>query len=173
MCRGPHVPNTRHLRHFKLMKVSGAYWRGDSNNQMLQRIYGPAWGSASDLKAHLKQLEEAEKRDHRRLGKQLSLFHIQDNAPGMVFWHPAGWTIYRKLQQYIREKLKVTGYQEISTPQIVDRILWEKSGHWDKFKEDMFTTSSENRDYAVKPMNCPCHVQIFNQGLRSLSLIHI
>ena len=167
MCRGPHVPNTRHLRHFKLMKVSGAYWRGDSNNQMLQRIYGTAWGSASDLKAHLKQLEEAEKRDHRRLGKQLSLFHIQDNAPGMVFWHPAGWTIYRKLQQYIREKLKVTGYQEISTPQIVDRILWEKSGHWDKFKEDMFTTSSENRDYAVKPMNCPCHVQIFNQGLRS------
>ena len=167
MCRGPHVPNTRHLRHFKLMKVSGAYWRGDSNNQMLQRIYGTAWGTEKELKSHLKQLEEAEKRDHRRLGKQLSLFHIQDNAPGMVFWHPPGWTIYQKLQQYIRRRLRESGYQEISTPQIVDRTLWEKSGHWDKFKEDMFTTSSENRDYAVKPMNCPCHVQIFNQGLRS------
>lgn len=167
MCRGPHVPNTRHLRHFKLMKVSGAYWRGDSNNQMLQRIYGTAWGSASDLKSHLKQLEEAEKRDHRRLGRQLSLFHIQENSPGMVFWHPAGWSIYIKLQQYIRERLNETGYQEIRTPQIVDRSLWEKSGHWDKFKDDMFTTSSENRDYAVKPMNCPCHVQVFNQGLRS------
>ena len=167
MCRGPHVPNTRHLRHFKLMKVSGAYWRGDSSNQMLQRIYGTAWSTEKELKSHLKQLEEAEKRDHRRLGRQLSLFHIQDNAPGMVFWHPAGWAIYQKLQQYIRRKLLNTGYQEISTPQIVDRTLWEKSGHWDKFKEDMFTTSSENRDYAVKPMNCPCHVQIFNQGLRS------
>ena len=167
MCRGPHVPNTRHLRHFKLMKVSGAYWRGDSNNQMLQRIYGTAWGTEKELKSHLKQLEEAEKRDHRRLGKQLSLFHIQDNAPGMVFWHPPGWAIYQKLQQYIRRRLRESGYQEISTPQIVDRTLWEKSGHWDKFKEDMFTTSSENRDYAVKPMNCPCHVQIFNQGLRS------
>ena len=167
MCRGPHVPNTRHLRHFKLMKVSGAYWRGDSNNQMLQRIYGTAWGTEKELKAHLKQLEEAEKRDHRRLGRQLSLFHIQDNAPGMVFWHPPGWAIYQKLQQYIRRRLRESGYQEISTPQIVDRTLWEKSGHWDKFKEDMFTTSSENRDYAVKPMNCPCHVQIFNQGLRS------
>lgn len=167
MCRGPHVPNTRHLRHFKLMKVSGAYWRGDSNNQMLQRIYGTAWGTEKELKSHLKQLEEAEKRDHRRLGRQLSLFHIQDNAPGMVFWHPPGWAIYQKLQQYIRRRLKESGYQEISTPQIVDRTLWEKSGHWDKFKEDMFTTSSENRDYAVKPMNCPCHVQIFNQGLRS------
>ena len=167
MCRGPHVPNTRHLRHFKLMKVSGAYWRGDSNNQMLQRIYGTAWSTEKELKSHLKQLEEAEKRDHRRLGRQLSLFHIQDNAPGMVFWHPAGWAIYQKLQQYIRRRLRESGYQEISTPQIVDRSLWEKSGHWDKFKEDMFTTSSENRDYAVKPMNCPCHVQIFNQGLRS------
>ena len=167
MCRGPHVPNTRHLRHFKLMKVSGAYWRGDSSNQMLQRIYGTAWGTEKELKSHLKQLEEAEKRDHRRLGKQLSLFHIQDNAPGMVFWHPPGWAIYQKLQQYIRRRLRESGYQEISTPQIVDRTLWEKSGHWDKFKEDMFTTSSENRDYAVKPMNCPCHVQIFNQGLRS------
>lgn len=167
MCRGPHVPNTRHLRHFKLMKVSGAYWRGDSNNTMLQRIYGTAWGTDSELKAHLKQLEEAEKRDHRRLGKKLSLFHIQDNAPGMVFWHPPGWSVYQKLQQYIRQVLKVAGYQEIRTPQIVDRTLWEKSGHWDKFKDDMFTTFSENRDYAVKPMNCPCHVQIFNQGLRS------
>ncbi len=167
MCRGPHVPNTSHLRHFKLMKVSGAYWRGDSSNQMLQRIYGTAWGTEKELKSHLKQLEEAEKRDHRRLGKQLSLFHIQENAPGMVFWHPPGWAIYQKLQQYIRRKLRESGYQEISTPQIVDRTLWEKSGHWDKFKEDMFTTSSENRDYAVKPMNCPCHVQIFNQGLRS------
>ncbi len=167
MCRGPHVPNTRHLRHFKLMKVSGAYWRGDSNNPMLQRIYGTAWGTEKELKAHLKQLEEAEKRDHRKLGRQLSLFHIQDNAPGMVFWHPAGWAIYQKLQQYIRRRLRESDYQEISTPQIVDRTLWEKSGHWDKFKEDMFTTSSENRDYAVKPMNCPCHVQIFNQGLRS------
>tara|TARA_Y100000287_G_scaffold166211_1_gene148661 strand:- start:2387 stop:3688 length:1302 start_codon:yes stop_codon:yes gene_type:complete len=134
---------------------------------MLQRIYGTAWGTEKELKSHLKQLEEAEKRDHRRLGRQLSLFHIQDNAPGMVFWHPPGWAIYQKLQQYIRRKLRNTGYQEISTPQIVDRTLWEKSGHWDKFKEDMFTTSSENRDYAVKPMNCPCHVQIFNQGLRS------
>ena len=167
MCRGPHVPNTSHLRHFKLMKVSGAYWRGDSNNQMLQRIYGTAWSTEKELKSHLKQLEEAEKRDHRRLGRQLSLFHIQDNAPGMVFWHPPGWAIYQKLQQYIRRRLRESGYQEISTPQIVDRTLWEKSGHWDKFKEDMFTTSSENRDYAVKPMNCPCHVQIFNQGLRS------
>ena len=167
MCRGPHVPNTRHLRHFKLMKVSGAYWRGDSNNQMLQRIYGTAWGSESELKAHLKQLEEAEKRDHRRLGRQLSLFHIQDNAPGMVFWHPPGWSVYQKLQQYIRDCLNESGYQEIRTPQIVDRSLWEQSGHWDKFKEDMFTTSSENREYAVKPMNCPCHIQIFNQGLRS------
>ncbi|WP_114992216.1 threonine--tRNA ligase [Synechococcus sp. UW179A] len=167
MCRGPHVPNTSHLRHFKLMKVSGAYWRGDSNNQMLQRIYGTAWSTEKELKSHLKKLEEAEKRDHRRLGRQLSLFHIQDNAPGMVFWHPPGWAIYQKLQQYIRRRLREAGYQEISTPQIVDRTLWEKSGHWDKFKEDMFTTSSENRDYAVKPMNCPCHVQIFNQGLRS------
>ncbi|BEV35653.1 threonine--tRNA ligase [Synechococcus sp. M16CYN] len=167
MCRGPHVPNTRHLRHFKLMKVSGAYWRGDSNNKMLQRIYGTAWGSSSDLKAHLKQLKEAEARDHRRLGKQLSLFHIQDNAPGMVFWHPSGWSIYLTLQQFIRERLNICGYQEIRTPQIVDRTLWEESGHWEKFKDDMFTTSSENRDYAVKPMNCPCHVQIFNQGLRS------
>ena len=167
MCRGPHVPNTCHLRHFKLTKVSGAYWRGDSDNEMLQRIYGTAWTTSKDLKSHIKQLEEAEKRDHRKLGKKLSLFHIQENAPGMVFWHPQGWAVYLKLQNFIREKLGQSGYEEIRTPQIVDRTLWEKSGHWDKFKEGMFTTSSENRDYAVKPMNCPCHVQIFNQGLRS------
>ena len=167
MCRGPHVPNTYHLRHFKLTKVSGAYWRGDSDNEMLQRIYGTAWTTSKELKSHIKQLEEAEKRDHRKLGKKLSLFHIQENAPGMVFWHPQGWAVYLKLQNFIREKLGQSGYEEIRTPQIVDRSLWEKSGHWDKFKEGMFTTSSENRDYAVKPMNCPCHVQIFNQGLRS------
>ena len=167
MCRGPHVPNTYHLRHFKLTKVSGAYWRGDSDNEMLQRIYGTAWTTSKELKSHIKQLEEAEKRDHRKLGKKLSLFHIQENAPGMVFWHPKGWAVYLKLQNFIREKLGQSGYEEIRTPQIVDRSLWEKSGHWDKFKEGMFTTSSENRDYAVKPMNCPCHVQIFNQGLRS------
>ena len=167
MCRGPHVPNTYHLRHFKLTKVSGAYWRGDSDNEMLQRIYGTAWTTSKELKSHIKQIEEAEKRDHRKLGKKLSLFHIQENAPGMVFWHPQGWAVYLKLQNFIREKLGQSGYEEIRTPQIVDRSLWEKSGHWDKFKEGMFTTSSENRDYAVKPMNCPCHVQIFNQGLRS------
>ena len=167
MCRGPHVPNTKHLRHFKITKVSGAYWRGNSDNEMLQRIYGTAWGSSTELKSHLKQLEEADKRDHRKLGRQLSLFHIQENAPGMVFWHPLGWSLYLKLQDFIREELGQSGYQEIRTPQIVDRTLWEQSGHWEKFKEGMFTTSSENRDYAVKPMNCPCHVQIFNQGLRS------
>ena len=167
MCRGPHVPNTKHLRYFKLTKVSGAYWRGNSDNEMLQRIYGTAWGSSTELKSHLKQLEEADKRDHRKLGRQLSLFHIQENAPGMVFWHPLGWSLYLKLQDFIREELGQSGYQEIRTPQIVDRTLWEQSGHWEKFKEGMFTTSSENRDYAVKPMNCPCHVQIFNQGLRS------
>ncbi len=167
MCRGPHVPNTKHLRHFKLTKVSGAYWRGNSDNEMLQRIYGTAWGSSTELKSHLKQLEEADKRDHRKLGRQLSLFHIQENAPGMVFWHPLGWSLYLKLQDFIRDELGQSGYQEIRTPQIVDRSLWEQSGHWEKFKEGMFTTSSENRDYAVKPMNCPCHVQIFNQGLRS------
>ena len=167
MCRGPHVPNTKHLRHFKLTKVSGAYWRGNSDNEMLQRIYGTAWGSSTELKSHIKQLEEADKRDHRKLGRQLSLFHIQENAPGMVFWHPLGWSLYLKLQDFIREELGQSGYQEIRTPQIVDRTLWEQSGHWEKFKEGMFTTSSESRDYAVKPMNCPCHVQIFNQGLRS------
>ncbi|ABM78604.1 threonine--tRNA ligase [Prochlorococcus marinus] len=167
MCRGPHVPNTRHLRTFKLMKVSGAYWRGDSNKTMLQRIYGTAWGSSKELKAYLKRLEEAEKRDHRRIAKQMSLFHTQEEAPGMIFWHAKGWAIYQVLEQYIRETLSLHAYQEIRTPQVVDRSLWEKSGHWEKFKDDMFTTTSENREYAIKPMNCPCHVQIFNQGLKS------
>ena len=167
MCRGPHVPNTRHLRSFKLMKVSGAYWRGDSNNEMLQRIYGTAWGGAKELKAHLSRLEEAERRDHRKIAKQLSLFHTQEEAPGMIFWHPKGWTIYQVLEQYIRGILSLRGYEEIRTPQVVDRGLWEKSGHWEKFKDDMFTTTSENREYAIKPMNCPCHIQVFNQGLKS------
>ncbi len=167
MCRGPHVPNTRHLRFFKLMKISGAYWRGNSNNEMLQRIYGTAWSSSKELKSYITKIQEAEKRDHRKLAKQLSLFHMQEEAPGMVFWHKNGWTIYQILEQYIRKKLNSRGYDEIKTPQAVDRSLWEKSGHWEKFKEDMFTTSSENREYAIKPMNCPCHVQVFNQGLKS------
>ncbi len=167
MCRGPHVPNTKHLRSFKLMKVSGAYWRGDSNNEMLQRIYGTAWASKKELNEYINQLEEAEKRDHRKLGKKLDLFHTQEEAPGMVFWHPNGWAIYQVLEKYIRNLLEINGYQEVKTPQTVDRTLWEKSGHWDKFKDDMFTTTSENREYAIKPMNCPCHIQIFNQGLKS------
>jgi threonyl-tRNA synthetase len=167
MCRGPHVPNTRHLRAFKLLKVSGAYWRGDANNEQLQRIYGTAWENKKALKAHMRRLEEAEKRDHRRIGRQLDLFHTQEEAPGMVFWHPRGWAIYQVLEQYIRRVIGTRGYQEIRTPQMVDRSLWEKSGHWDKFKEDMFTVASDNRDYAIKPMNCPCHVQIYNQGLKS------
>ncbi|WP_413390107.1 threonine--tRNA ligase [Prochlorococcus marinus] len=167
MCRGPHVPNTRHLRVFKLMKVSGAYWRGDSNNEMLQRIYGTAWKSSKELKEYISRIEEAEKRDHRKLGKKYSLFHSQEEAPGMVFWHPKGWTIYRILEDFIRETITKHDYQEVKSPQVVDRSLWEKSGHWDKFKEDMFTTTSENREYAIKPMNCPCHIQIFNQGLKS------
>ena len=167
MCRGPHVPNTKHLRSFKLMRVSGAYWRGDSNNEMLQRIYGTAWAGSKELKAYIKRIEEAEKRDHRKIAKQQSLFHTQDNAPGMVFWHPRGWAIYQVLQTYIRELLQRCGYEEIRTPQVVDRSLWEQSGHWAKFKDDMFTTSSENREYAIKPMNCPCHVQVYNQGLKS------
>ena len=167
MCRGPHVPNTRHLRAFKLMKVSGAYWRGDSNNEMLQRIYGTAWKSSKELKEYISRIEEAEKRDHRKLGKKYSLFHSQEEAPGMVFWHPKGWTIYRILEDFIRETITKYDYQEVKSPQVVDRSLWEKSGHWDKFKEDMFTTTSENREYAIKPMNCPCHIQIFNQGLKS------
>jgi threonyl-tRNA synthetase len=167
MCRGPHVPNTRVLRHFKLMKLAGAYWRGDSNNAMLQRIYGTAWNDKKELKAHLHRLEEAEKRDHRKLGKKLDLFHLQEEAPGMVFWHHKGWNLYQTIEQYIRQKQRENGYQEIKTPQIVDRVLWEKSGHWGKFSSGMFTTHAENRDYAIKPMNCPCHVQVYNQGLKS------
>jgi len=167
LCRGPHVPNTSLLKDFKLMKVAGAYWRGDSNNEMLQRIYGTAWTSKKDLKAYLHRLEEAEKRDHRKLARKLNLFHTQEEAPGMIFWHDRGWTIYRQVMDYVRGVLQNNGYQEVHTPEMADRSLWEKSGHWDKFHEEMFTTSSENRDYAVKPMNCPCHVQIYNQGLRS------
>ena len=167
LCRGPHVPSTGKLQAFKLMKIAGAYWRGDSKNEMLQRIYGTAWGDKKDLQAYLHRLEEAEKRDHRKLGKALGLFHTQEEAPGMVFWHEKGWTIYRQIEHYIREKLRFHGYAEIRTPQIVDRSLWEKSGHWEKFHAGMFTTHSENRDYAVKPMNCPCHVQVYNQGLKS------
>ena len=168
VCRGPHLPSTGKLgKGFKLMKVAGAYWRGDSNNAMLQRIYGTAWPDAKQLKAYLHQLEEAEKRDHRKLAKKLGLFHTQEEAPGMVFWHDKGWSIYLEVQNYIRNKLRKHDYQEIHTPQIVDRSLWEKSGHWDKFGDMMFTTHSENRDYAIKPMNCPCHIQVFNQGLKS------
>ncbi len=167
MCRGPHVPNMRFCHYFKLMRVSGAYWRGDANNKMLQRIYGTAWANKKDLKAHLHRLEEAEKRDHRKLAKKFHLFHIQEEAPGMVFWHPKGWSIYTVIEEYMRKVQRDNGYQEIKTPQVVDRTLWEKSGHWDKFRENMFTVESEARDYAVKPMNCPCHVQVFNQGLKS------
>ncbi len=167
LCRGPHVPSTGHIKAFKLMKVAGAYWRGDSNNEMLQRIYGTAWSDKKALKEYLHRLEEAEKRDHRKIGKRLNLFHTQEEAPGMVFWHPNGWTIYQEIEQYMRRVLNASGYKEIKTPQVVDRVLWERSGHWDKFSEMMFTTHSESRDYAVKPMNCPCHVQVFNQGLRS------
>ena len=167
LCRGPHVPSTGKLKAFKLMKVAGAYWRGDSNNEMLQRIYGTAWTDKKALKAYLHRLEEAEKRDHRRLGRQLKLFHSQEEAPGMVFWHDHGWTIYQQVEQYIRNRLREHGYQEVKTPEVVDRILWEKSGHWDKFRDDMFITESEKRTYAIKPMNCPCHVQIYNQGLKS------
>ncbi len=167
LCRGPHVPSTGKLKSFKLMKLAGAYWRGDSNNEMLQRIYGTAWANKKDLKAYLHRLEEAEKRDHRKLGKQLDLFHMQEEAPGMVFWHEKGWIIYQQVEQYVRKVLVENNYQEVRTPQVVDRSLWEKSGHWDKFSDMMFTTHSENRDYAVKPMNCPCHIQIFNTGLKS------
>jgi len=167
LCRGPHVPSTGKLKYFKLMKLAGAYWRGDAKNEMLQRIYGTAWANKKDLKAYLHRLEEAGKRDHRKLGKQLDLFHSQEEAPGMVFWHDNGWKIYQEVEQYIRQKLRQHDYQEVKTPQVVDRALWEKSGHWDKFQDMMFTTHSENRDYAVKPMNCPCHVQIYNNGLHS------
>ena len=167
MCRGPHVPNTRHLRAFKLTKLAGAYWRGDSNNTMLQRIYGTAWADKKQLKLYLTQLEEAEKRDHRKLGRQMDLFHFQEEAPGMVFWHDRGFTLYKIVESYIRAKIKVYGYQEVLTPQVLDRKLWEKSGHWDKFGDMIFATQSENREYAIKPMNCPGHVQIYNQGLKS------
>ncbi len=167
MCRGPHVPNTRFLKNFKLTKVSGAYWRGDSNNEQLQRIYGTAWASKDELKAYITRIEEAEKRDHRKLGKQLDLFHLQDEAPGMVFWHPRGWTLWQVIEQHMRRELSAAGYQEVKTPQILDKTFWEKSGHWANYKDNMFTTQSEKREYAVKPMNCPGHVQIFNHGLRS------
>ncbi|VAX13645.1 Threonyl-tRNA synthetase [hydrothermal vent metagenome] len=167
LCRGPHVPSTGKIKAFKLMKLAGAYWRGDSNNEMLQRIYGTAWGDKKALKAYLHRLEEAEKRDHRKLGRQLDLFHSQEEAPGMIFWHDNGWVLYQEIEQYIRKLLRQHGYGEVRTPNLADRVLWEKSGHWDKFKDDMFTTHSENREYAVKPMNCPCHIQIYNQGLKS------
>ena len=167
LCRGPHVPSTGKLKAFKLMKLAGAYWRGDSNNEMLQRVYGTAWAKKEDLDAYLFQLEEAEKRDHRKLGKQLDYFHMQEDGPGMVFWHPRGWSLWQEIEQYMRAKFVEYGYQEVRTPTIMDKTLWEKSGHWENYRDNMFTTSSENRDYAVKPMNCPGHVQIFNSGLHS------
>ncbi len=167
LCRGPHVPSTGKLKVFKLMKVAGAYWRGDHRNEMLQRVYGTAFAKKEELDAYLHQIEEAEKRDHRKLGKALDLFHMQDNAPGMVFWHPKGWSIWQQVEQYLRRVYVEAGYQEIRCPQILDRSLWEASGHWEHYKDNMFTTASENRDYAVKPMNCPGHIQVFNSGLRS------
>ncbi len=167
LCRGPHVPSTGFLKAFKLTKLAGAYWRGDSNNEMLQRVYGTAWKDKKTLNEYLLRIEEAEKRDHRKLGKALELFHFQEIAPGMVFWHPKGWTVYKILEQYMRTRLQDFGYQEIKTPQLVDKVLWEKSGHWENFREEMFITETENRIYAVKPMNCPCHIQIYNQGLKS------
>ena len=167
LCRGPHVPSTGKLKHFKLMKLAGAYWRGDSKNEMLQRVYGTAWAKKEDLEAYLFRLEEAEKRDHRRLAKQLDLLHMQEEAPGMVFWHPKGWIVWQQIEQYMRQKFVDYGYQEVRTPTIMDHTLWEKSGHWGNYRENMFVTASENRDYAVKPMNCPGHIQIFNNGLRS------
>jgi threonyl-tRNA synthetase len=167
LCRGPHVPSTGKLKHFKLMKLAGAYWRGDSKNEMLQRVYGTAWAKKEDLEAYLHRLEEAEKRDHRKLAKQLDLLHMQDEAPGMVFWHPKGWIVWQQIEQYMRQKFVEYGYQEVRTPAVMDKSMWEKSGHWENYHDNMFTTSSENRDYAVKPMNCPGHVQIFNSGLHS------
>ena len=167
MCRGPHVPNTKFLKAFKLTKMSGAYWRGDAKNEQLQRVYGTAWADKKQLAAYVKRIEEAEKRDHRKIGKALDLFHMQEEAPGMVFWHPNGWTIYQVLEQYMRKVQQDNGYEEIRTPQVVDFTLWEKSGHAANYADNMFTTHSENRNYAVKPMNCPCHVQVFNQGLKS------
>lgn len=167
LCRGPHVPSTGKLKHFKLMKVAGAYWRGDSKNEMLQRIYGTAWTSKDDLQNYLTQLEEAEKRDHRKLGRELDLFHIDEHAPGLVFWHPKGWTVWQKVEQYMRAVYQDNGYQEVKGPQIIDKSLWEKTGHWDKYRDNMFTTESEKRDYALKPMNCPGHILIFKQGMKS------
>jgi len=167
LCRGPHVPSTGKIKVFKLMKVAGAYWRGDAKNEMLQRIYGTAWANKKDLEIYLHRIEEAEKRDHRKLAKKFDYFHIQEEAPGMVFWHPKGWAIYQAIEQYIRKILSVEGYQEVKTPQIVDRTLWERSGHWGQFRENMFTLQADDHDYAIKPMNCPCHIQIFNQGLKS------
>ena len=167
LCRGPHVPSTGKLKVFKLMKLAGAYWRGDSKNEMLQRVYGTAWAKKEDQELYLHNLEEAEKRDHRKLGKQLDLFHFQDEAPGLVFWHPKGWTIWQQVEQYMRHKYQVNGYQEVKAPQILDRSLWEKTGHWENYRENMFSTESENRAYALKPMNCPGHVQIYNAGMKS------
>ena len=167
LCRGPHVPNTGKLKAFKLMKLAGAYWRGDSNNEMLQRVYGTAWRNKEELEAYLFQLEEAEKRDHRKLGKQLDYFHMQDDAPGMVFWHPRGWSIWQEVEQYMRQMFREHNYQEVRTPTVMDKTLWEKSGHWQNYRDNMFVTASEHRDYAVKPMNCPGHVQIFNNSLHS------
>src|SRR5437764_13361989 len=167
LCRGPHVPSTGKLKVFKLMRVAGAYWRGDSKNEMLQRIYGTAWSKKEDQEAYLKMLEEAEKRDHRRLGTQLDLFHMQEEAPGLVFWHPKGWALWQQVEQYMRRVYRDNGYHEVRGPQIIDVSLWQKTGHWDNFKENMFTTSSENREYAIKPMNCPGHILIYNKGVRS------
>ena len=167
LCRGPHVPSTGKLKHFKLMKVAGAYWRGDSKNEMLQRVYGTAWASKEDLQLYLTRLEEAEKRDHRKLGRELDLFHIDEHAPGLVFWHPKGWTIWQAVEQYMRQVYRDSGYQEVKGPQILDKSLWEKTGHWDKYRDNMFTTESEKRDYALKPMNCPGHILIFKQGIKS------
>ncbi|MBL6726765.1 MAG: TGS domain-containing protein, partial [Methylophilaceae bacterium] len=167
LCRGPHVPSTGKLKVFRLMKVAGAYWRGDSKNEMLQRVYGTAWSSKDELNEYLQQIEEAEKRDHRKLGKQLNLFHMQDTSPGMVFWHPKGWSIWLEIENFLRKMFQAYDYQEIKTPAVLDKSLWESSGHWENYHENMFTTSSENRDYAVKPMNCPGHVQIFNNTLHS------
>jgi threonyl-tRNA synthetase len=167
LCRGPHVPSTGKLKHFKLMKVAGAYWRGDSKNEMLQRIYGTAWASKEDLQLYLTQLEEAEKRDHRKLGRELDLFHIDEHSPGTVFWHPKGWTLWQEVEQYMRQVYRQNGYQEVKAPQILDQGLWEKTGHWDKYRENMFVTESEKRDFALKPMNCPGHIIIYNQGIKS------
>jgi threonyl-tRNA synthetase len=167
LCRGPHVPSTGKLKHFKLMKVAGAYWRGDSKNEMLQRVYGTAWATKEDLQLYLTRLEEAEKRDHRKLGRELDLFHIDEHAPGLVFWHPKGWTVWQTVEQYMRQVYRDSGYQEVKGPQLLDKTLWEKTGHWDKYRDNMFTTESEKRDYALKPMNCPGHILIFKQGMKS------